>query len=352
MNEHDHEPGPPELPEVHDIVAKVTARVLGEAQRAVAQTRIAERYSLIEPLGSGSMARVWRAFDEPTGAEVAIKILKSRDLCEGTGVERMLREARLTQKIHDRHIVRVLDVGRHHDGAYLVMELVEGRSLADVLRTDAPVPWARARDMLSQIARGLATAHAVGVLHRDLKPANVLVSGTDTQPHCTVIDFGLARPLGIDPDTGKLTRTGLVFGTPLYISPEQLQAERVDARADVYALGCIAYEMLAGQTLIRSGDGGDALLEHLYVHPQPFAVVAPSLDIPPGAESLVLRATRKDPSLRFADMDAFARALATVDRGERVSVPPEELELPEVESSQSLRERLSVFFPWLNRGTP
>ena len=331
---------PPQGPDIDRMRAAVRAQLFRAKQSLHDDDVIAERYRLERRIGSGSMATVWRAHDELEDRVVALKLLRSRDVFAGTGVERMLREAKLAGGLDHPNIVRVFDCGQYGDGcAYVAMALVEGRSLADYLAEQGPLPWARARAVLLQVADALAAAHASGVMHRDLKPANILLTESGDELHCTVIDFGLARPIGVDPNTGKLTGTGLVFGTPRYMSPEHVRAEPLDARADVYALGCLAYEMLTGHAAVSAETIADVLLDHLYRHPPGFAEVAPGLAIPDGVEAIVFRATRKDPGLRFPDMTALRTAVLALDRDEHTVVPEEVLRRPVPQDCREPRSR-------------
>ncbi|HWB76891.1 MAG TPA: serine/threonine-protein kinase, partial [Nannocystaceae bacterium] len=199
----------PAGPEIDRMRASVAAQLFRRPPSMHDDDVIAERYRMEKRIGQGSMATVWRARDEREGTTVALKLLRSRDVCRGTGIARMLREARLAAAIDHPNVVRVLDCGQYgNGGAYVAMELIHGESLAALLKREGALPWPRARALLLQIADALASAHAVGVMHRDLKPANIIVAGPREAPVCKVIDFGLARPLGVDPDTGKLTGTG------------------------------------------------------------------------------------------------------------------------------------------------
>jgi serine/threonine-protein kinase len=317
---------PPEGPEIERMRAAVKAQLFKRPPSLHDDDVVAERYRVGPRIGSGNMASVHRAHDLRDDAVVALKLLRSRDVLGGTGLARMRREAALLAKLDHPNLVRVLDSGEYKNGAYVAMELIEGEPLAKLMQREGAIPWPRARELLLQIADGLASAHAAGVMHRDLKPANILVGGRKDAPTCKVIDFGLARPLGVDPDTGKLTGTGLVFGTPRYMSPEQVRGIDVDMRADVYAFGCLAYELLTGVPAMRADAVGEVLVQHLSEHPLPFAEVAQGLDLPAGVEALVRKATRKDRTLRFAAMDEVRAALLAIDRGDVVEVPDEDLQ--------------------------
>ncbi len=199
-------------------------------------------YLLEGTLGKGGMGAVYRARG-PQGGAVALKVLHTLD---PELLARFQREAQVLRHLNSLRIVRLLDFGVHAGRPYLVQELCEGGDLAGVLARRGALPPDEARSLIRELAAGLEVAHQAGVVHRDLKPANVLLH--EGQPKLT--DFGLARAKGID--RASLTETGVMMGTPAYMAPEQLEdARAVDARADVYALGVILYELLAGAQAFR-----------------------------------------------------------------------------------------------------
>ena len=201
--------------------------------------QLAERYEILAELGRGGMGRVYKARDLVLGEIVAIKTLLDPDV--GIGEEsRLLREVQICRRISHPNVVRVYDLGRFQDGLFVTMEYIEGVNLESVIDQESPLPFARVRSILSEIASGLQEAHAQGIIHRDLKPANVMV----TEDRLKILDFGIAAMAGIG---SRLTRTGCAMGTPMYMSPDQLLGREPDGRSDLYSLGVLAYTLIAGR---------------------------------------------------------------------------------------------------------
>ncbi|MFD7159649.1 protein kinase [Kribbella sp. NPDC059898] len=251
---------------------------------------IGERYRLGASLGRGGMGEVFRATDELLGREVAVKLmLRSGD--DTAAAERFQREARAAARLSDAHIVAVYDFGQYDDNFYLVMELVEGRSVAGEIDEDGPVPWDRAIDLVEQAAAGLAAAHAENVVHRDIKPSNLMISAEGV---VKVADFGIAALPGSE--TSELTMTGQIIGSPLYLSPERARGQKGGPESDVYALGCVLYQLLTGRPPFM-GDHPTALLfQHVDTEPVPPSRLRPELGGP--YEGLLLRMLAKDPADR------------------------------------------------------
>jgi len=208
-----------------------------------------DRYRVEAELGSGAMGSVYRGRHVKVGRTVAIKVLHSYLLCEPEMVDRFEREARLAAKLKHPNLVAVIDLGTAPDGSKLmVLEYAPGISLAELV--SAPLPRERAIALTRQLLHGLEHAHGLGLVHRDLKPENVLVEHTASGADIArIVDFGIAvlRDADESVEGRRLTTSGMVLGTPMYMSPEQARAERVDQRTDLFALGVIVYELLAGK---------------------------------------------------------------------------------------------------------
>jgi serine/threonine-protein kinase len=269
---------------------------------------IAGRYELLGIIGKGSMGEVHKARDIKTDTIVAVKLLRG---CAKAAIaaERFRREAELICRLKHANIVTILEYGDLSDGRkYIVMDLVEGTSLRKQLAKDNEVSTDCACEIVRQIADAVAAAHQSGVVHRDLSPGNILLTQRESGLHCTVIDFGLARCM--DEAGPKLTDTGDVLGTPRYMSPEQAAGDKAGRPSDVYALGCIAYEMLTGVPVVDGRTIAEVLDQQRHEAPQAFAAVAPHRAVPPAVEAVVLRALRKAPGDRWPDMASFRDALA------------------------------------------
>ena len=279
--------------------------------------RVDGRYALLEELGKGGMAVVFRAHAEALDREVALKVLYPRWGEDRKTVARFAREARATSHIDHDNVVKVYDFGYAPEGFYfLAMELLEGETLAKLLERAKSLRPNRAMHLLLEVADGMARAHELGVIHRDLKPENVLVRTNGGKERVTIVDFGLSK---ID-EGGEmmiLTGEGDVLGTPDFMAPEQWQGGHVDARADVYAFGVMAYEMLSGALPF----GGDTLIQKLQAHlndvATPLAEHPKVAALPPGLSKLVASCMAKDPADRPPHAGKVLQILAAIDEESR-----------------------------------
>ncbi len=290
-------------------------------------------YRVESVLGEGGGGTVYAGVHPRIGKRVAIKVLRFAFAEDAAGVARFEREARAVNDIRHAGIVDVFAVGRLADGRpYLVMSRLEGRSLRAELQARQTLSWTEAWPLVRQVARALEAAHDAGVVHRDLKPDNVfLESARDAadSPLKTVkvLDFGLAKVDGESEGAAKLTRSGLVLGTPAYMAPEQWWNAEVDARTDQYALGIVLYEMLAGRTPFDAPRFVDLAQEHLHKAPPPFDASTASR-LPHGAEPFVRRMLEKNADARFASMAHVVAAgdglapCATGGDPPRATLPP------------------------------
>jgi eukaryotic-like serine/threonine-protein kinase len=271
-----------------------------------------EKYRLEERLGVGGMGTVYRARHLLIDRPVAVKVLNQRFVEDEAARTRFSREARACGRLQHVNAVTVTDFGQSHDGyVYLVMELLEGRTLREVLAKEAPLDAARSVSLMLQISAAVAAAHEAGIIHRDLKPANVfIVQRADVPSIVKVLDFGIAK-LAADSldedDRMTLTQFGAMIGTPRYMSPEQCDGAELTPAADVYSLGVILYEMLSG-TVPFSGSTPLAIaMKHTSETPRsPREIVA---SIPPALEKIVLHMLEKNPQDRPPDAEAFRREL-------------------------------------------
>jgi eukaryotic-like serine/threonine-protein kinase len=309
------------------------------------------RYALEGLLGEGGMGTVYRARHITLHRALALKVLRA-DLAEEPELAaRFLQEAQATAAIKHPNIVSITDFGRlPHNRPYFVMELLSGRTLAALLKAGGALPARQASRIGMSIASGLSAAHAARVVHRDLKPENVFLLD-DEGKELRIVDFGAAMVMG----GSRLTKAGVVFGTPHYMSPEQAAGKPVDHRADIYALGIILYEMLTGRVPFEGDTYMGVLTQHMFVAPIPPSQAVPSLGGKLGAiEAVVLRALEKEPSARFSTMDELENALRDAVSARAASpswpapphpsAPPprgiaDDLELP---TMGEIRERLSA----------
>jgi eukaryotic-like serine/threonine-protein kinase len=262
-------------------------------------TLVDGRYRVLRRIGSGGMADVYCAEDSHLGRQVAIKVLHRRFAQDQEFVERFRREAKSAAGLNHPNVVGVFDRGEHEGTYYIAMEFLEGQTLKDVVTAEAPLAQERAIDLGVQILQAAGFAHSHGVIHRDFKPHNVIV---DAHGRAKVTDFGIARA-----GASEMTETGSIMGTAQYLSPEQAQGHAVTATSDIYSIGVMLYEMLAGR-LPFDGDSAVAVaLKHLSEPPMPISQSRP--DIHPALEAVVMAALAKDPAQRWQSAPDFAAGL-------------------------------------------
>ncbi|MFJ5883512.1 protein kinase [Kitasatospora cineracea] len=267
------------------------------------------RYELGEILGVGGMATVYRALDHQLGRPVAVKVLNGGLADDPRFAERFAREARSAALLAHPRIVTVFDSGVDQGSPYLVMELVHGATLGRVIAEQGVLPVERAVGIAAAVLDGLAAAHAQGLVHRDIKPGNIMIT---QDGGVKVVDFGIARA---GSSAGpQLTQTASVLGTAAYLSPEQATAAPVDGRADLYAVGCVLYEMLTGAPPFTADTPVAVTFKHVTEYP--LAVSAHRPDVPPALDAAILRLLAKNPAERPADApSAAAELLAAVPAG-------------------------------------
>lgn len=258
---------------------------------------VAGRYRIARWLGGGGMGRVYEALDTELGERVALKVLRAG--LSDDAIERFRREVRLTRRIQHTNVARMFDIGEHAGEKFLTMELVEGEPLSR--RVGRPMPWPELKALAEQLCAGLAAAHAAGVIHRDLKPDNVLVEGTTGR--AVITDFGIARSM----DDAGVTQVGTVVGTPRYMAPEQLAGKDVDARADLFSLGVMLFELATGERP-WSGDNPIAIaVQQATVAPRSLEQSA----MPPAFASIVAACLALDPDARPAGARQVGAAIAS-----------------------------------------
>ena len=264
---------------------------------------LGNRYEVGSAIARGGMARVFLGTDLLLGRTIAIKVLAPQFASDERFVARFRREATAAARLNHANVVSVFDTGAEGNVHYIVMEYVEGPTLETILRQEGPLTVARSFRIAEGVCRGLTAAHAQGLVHRDVKPANVIL---DPRGLVKVADFGIARPLD---DAATLTATG-VIGTAAYLSPEQAQGLQVDARSDLYSLGCLLYEMLAGRPPFDGESAVAVAFKHVHEDPLPLAEANPA--VPAALDDLVMRSLAKSPEDRHDSAAAFAEELSRV----------------------------------------
>jgi tRNA A-37 threonylcarbamoyl transferase component Bud32 len=280
-----------------------------EVQGALAGATVARRYFLESVLGRGGMGDVYRATDLAHERAVVVKLLRRTAATDETAVKRFHREARAASHLSHPSSVALLDSGETEAGMlYMVMELVPGVTLARLLSERGALSERRAVGIGAQILAALAEAHGLGIIHRDLKPANVMIDVQEGEDRVKVLDFGIALFGDAGPDA-RVTQQGQVFGTPAYMSPEQIRGERLDARSDLYSLGVVLYELLTGKLPFDAATSMELAARHLTDVPPAMAERRPGSTISPELEALVLSAMAKDRAERPPSAEAFHSAL-------------------------------------------
>jgi serine/threonine-protein kinase len=314
------------------------------------------RYEVLSVLGEGGMGIVYAIRHRALSKRFALKALRKDLASDGEIAARFMQEARTAASVSHPGLVEITDFGRLPTGQpFFVMELLEGQSLAALIRTGGPIPAGRGVDIIRQVAEALGAAHDRSIIHRDLKPDNIHITpGEGGRDHVTIVDFGLARVIG----ASRLTRAGMVFGTPHYMSPEQAMGEVTDHRADVYALGVVMYEMFTGSVPFEADSYMGVLTKHMYMAPTPPSQLAGTAKL--GAlEGMLLRCLEKKPEQRYASLRDLIRdldrvlspgdtlALSMPQRTPVRSLLADQLELP---SQEELAVHMEVGLPMTRPG--
>ncbi len=276
---------------------------------------IAGRYEIIEELGQGGMGKVYRVEDKKIGAEIALKLIRSDISADRKTIERFSHELKTTRMISHRHVCRMFDLGEDKGTYFITMEYVPGEDLKTLIRMSRRLEAATAISIARQVCDGLAEAQRLGVVHRDLKPSNIMI---DKEGNARIMDFGIARSL----QTKGITGTGVIIGTPEYMSPEQAETAAVDSRSDIYSLGVILYEMITGRVPFDGDTALAVIMRHRAEKPRDPREFNPQ--IPESLSRLILKCLEKEPERRYDSVLDVARdldaALAGIDRGD-IGVP-------------------------------
>ena len=276
-------------------------------------TRLGGRYDVVRPLGWGGMAEVYLTVDRQLGREVAVKVIRERFAEDERFVMRFRREARAAASLSHPNVVAVHDVGVHQGSPFIVMEHVPGRTLAELLREQGPFPPESVAEIGEAAARALTVAHDAGIVHRDVKPGNVMVTADG---RVKVLDFGIARALRWTP----LTDTPAVQGTAEYMAPEYVKGDGADPRSDIYSLGVVLYELLAGRPPFTGDSPLQVAYKHLEEAPAPPDAVRPGL--PANLTAVVMRCLAKHPGDRYRRAEELAADLGRIQAGRPAATAP------------------------------
>ncbi|MEP7066188.1 MAG: serine/threonine-protein kinase [Gemmatimonadota bacterium] len=269
------------------------------------------RYAVTRKVGEGGMSFVYLADDVITKDLVAIKILSPALSHDRTAMARLRREAELGGRLAHPNVCHIIRLGETSNGlVYVVMPFVQGELLCDVTNRAQQLPLALTVSFVADIAAGLQVAHALGIVHRDLKPENIMISrNSDGSERAIVMDFGLAKERQVSAEIKKLTATGIVLGTPEFMSPEQLRGKALDPRTDVYSLGLMTYEMLTGKLPFVGRTQQEIMIARLRSEPVAIRAARPDLNFPAAVEKVLLKSMEREPADRYQSAPEFAEAL-------------------------------------------
>jgi serine/threonine-protein kinase len=270
-----------------------------------------QRYQVMKKLGEGGMSFVYEAKDISTGEAVAVKIMTPKLAQDKVAAERLRREAGLAMRLDHPNICAIRRLGETSDGLiYLVMPLLKGELLSDKEVRDGPMSLAEGVPLMKQICDALTFAHAQQIVHRDLKPENIfLVPGPDGKIKAVVTDFGLAKEKKAEPGMAKLTATGIILGTPEFMSPEQIRGKTLDGRSDIYALGLVAYELFTGRLPFEGKSAQDMMIARLRGQPLPLRKARADLEFTPEFEKALMKAIEAEPNDRYQTAKELGEAL-------------------------------------------
>jgi eukaryotic-like serine/threonine-protein kinase len=275
------------------------------------------RYKVVKKLGEGGMSYVYEAADISTGEHVAVKIMTPKLAQDKTAADRLRREAGLAMRLKHPNVCPIMRLGETADGLiYLVMPMLRGELLSDKEVREGAIPLEIGVPLMRQVCEGLHYAHELQIVHRDLKPENIFV---EPQPEsglrAVVMDFGLAKERKTEPGMAKLTATGIILGTPEFMSPEQIRGKVLDGRSDIYALGLVAFEMFTTKLPFEGKTAQDTMIARLRGQPIPLRRSRPDLNFTAAFEKALMKAIETEPNDRYQTPLEFAQALEEAVRG-------------------------------------
>lgn len=277
---------------------------------------VAERYHIVKKLGEGGMGAVYLGEHVKMGRKSAIKVMSQSLANDPDAIARFNREAANAARINHPNVCAIYDFGETKDGLiYLAMEYIEGEALTDIIEREGVLHPQRAANILRQVGDALQAAHDLGIVHRDLKPDNIMITrGRDGSDVVKVVDFGIAKAMGGE-EGQKVTKTGLVVGTPEYMSPEQLAGDKLDGRSDLYSLALVFYRMLTGTLPFQADTAQEVMIKRLTDEPMPLNQALPGANFPPRLQQVMDRALQRMPQERYATVSDFVRdAVAAVSQ--------------------------------------
>lgn len=295
-----------------DTVVSVANKIEPKSGNSLIGTILSDRYEVLEVLGKGGMGVVYKGKRTQIDKFVAIKVLKNTLLEDEVSLKRFEQEAKASANLDDPHLISVYDFGLGPEGEpYLVMDFLVGRSLEEIIEKEGPLNLDRFMHIFKQTCMALSYIHKRGIVHRDLKPSNIMIVSTEgDNEFVKLVDFGIAKVIAEGEKLmQKLTATGQSFGSPLYMSPEQCMGKDVDARSDIYSLGCVMFEALTGKTPIAGENALQTVFMHINSPPLLLSQVGSGLSLPGAVQDILLRCLEKDPEKRFQNAVELEQSL-------------------------------------------
>lgn len=294
------------LPDEKIISKSFTKTIITPPTDNIRETIFSDRYEVIEELGRGGMGKVYRVYDNEIKDEVALKIIIPEIAADKKAIERFRNELKLSRKITHKNVCRMYDIRKEDDKYFFTMEYVPGEDLKSLLRKSKQLTLRMSINIAKQVSEGLAQAHKLGIVHRDLKPSNIMI---DREGMIRIMDFGIARTHS----TMGFTGTRMMVGTPEYMSPEQAEAKEVDHRSDIYSLGILLYEMVAGKVPFEGDTPISVILKHREEKPQDPKEIR--MQIPRYVSRLILKCLEKDKEKRYQNVDELLVDLENIEKG-------------------------------------
>jgi predicted ATPase len=306
------------------------------ARGLISGTTFASRYEIIEELGKGGMGRVYKALDKEISEEVALKLLKPEIASDESTVERFRNELKFARKISHKNVCRMYHLSKEEETPYITMEYVPGEDLKSLVKRKGKLAEEEAVSIAKQVCEGLSEAHRLGVVHRDLKPQNIMI---DKQGHAKIMDFGIARSV----EMPGVTATGVIIGTPDYISPEQAEGEEADQRSDIYSFGVILYEMVTGRVPFEGDTALSVALKHKTeepLDPREF-----NDQISEGLSAVILKCMEKERERRYQSAEELLLELKNIEEGIPITAAARKPQVPAflVEGAEEFKEEKPVF---------